>query len=255
MPTKKEKRIIDKVWANAGKAIDGYGLLENKDRILVGLSGGIDSFVLLDVLAERMKHLPVYYELEAVHVQMGDIPGQTDTDYIKAFCKERDVKLHIELARSGYKKDNQKNPCFPCSWNRRKAMFLKAGERKAYRVAFGHHMDDALETLFMNMVYHGEYSAFPPKLSMFNGEFDIIRPMMMTKERDIERYAEIKNIHAAEADCPYADNSKREEFKKFVGELSGKHKLAKTNLFNAMSNIYKDFLPPEFDNIEQREPE
>ena len=247
MPNKKEQRIIEKVRNNAGKAIDGYRLLENNDRLLVGLSGGIDSFVLLDVLAARLKHLPVHYKLEAIHVQMEDIPGQTDTNYIKAFCEERKIKLHTEYTNSGYKGHKQKSPCFFCSWNRRKAIFLKAGEIEANKVAFGHHMDDALETLLMNMTYHGEYSAFPPKLAMFNGKFDIIRPMMMTKARDIERYAKIRNIDAAEGNCTYADNSKREEFKKIVGQLSGKHKLAKTNLFNAMSNIYEDFLPPASD--------
>lgn len=221
------------------------------DSVLVALSGGIDSLVLLDVLSARLKYLPVSYRIEVVHVVVSDIGIKSNINYLNEFCTERNLKLHIQNIALNIE-DNSKSPCFYCSWNRRKALFLKANELKCNKVAFGHHMDDALETLFMNMIYHGEYCSMPPKLNMFKGEFDLIRPLITLSDNQIKRYANILDIKSAEGDCPYEKNNKREEFRELVKTLSKKHKLAKTNMFSAMSNIAFDYLPPVKDTSKTR---
>ena len=240
-----EQRLTQRVINRIGKAIGTYNLIRENDKILVAISGGKDSLVMLDVLATQLGFLNISYDLEAIHVQMEDIPGETDTDYIQEFCNARDVPLHFETARAGITQNAKKSPCFACAWNRRKQVFFKSKDLGCNKIAFGHHTDDALETLLMNMTYHGEYSSMPPRLSMFKGEFEIIRPAILTKAKEMERYTQIHNIREAEGNCPYGDTSKREEFREIIGKMSGMHKRAKENLFRAMSNIYQDYLPPE----------
>ena len=211
-------RYIENIRKKAGKAINEYQLIAANDSVMIALSGGRDSLVMLDILSARLKYLPVSYRLEAVHIVVEDMPIRAN--------------------------NSSKSPCFLCSWNKRKAIFEKAAERKCNKVAFGHHMDDALETLFMNMVYHGEYCSTPPRLSMFKGEFDLIRPMITLSDHQVKRYADILKIQEVEGNCPHEKNNKREEFRELVRELSRKHKLARNNMFKAMSNIAFDYLPP-----------
>ena len=105
-------------------------------------------------------------------------------------------------------------------------------------------MDDALETLFLNMTFNGSISSMPPKLSMFGGEFDIIRPLILLKERRVERYARIREFPVEKSQCPYGDTNDRADMKRLIGELSKMNRKAKNNLF-AMSNIHREYLPPE----------
>lgn len=233
----------EKLWKKVGRAIHAYHLLENNDRVLAGISGGTDSLVMLEVLASRMKYIPLRYQLEAIHVQMEDMPGRADQDYLKRFCDKLGIKLHLIAATTKGSGNKKKSLCFTCSWNRRKTVFQKASEGGFNKIAFAHHMDDVLETLFMNMTFHGEFSSIPPKMPMFEGRFELIRPMILTGNEEIDHYAETMDIQPVQAECPYEENNKRELFRDMVKQISSIHPLAKINLYNSMGNIFPDYLP------------
>jgi tRNA(Ile)-lysidine synthase TilS/MesJ len=241
---KKENDIyLKKIQNKVGKAINSYQLIQEGDNILVGLSGGVDSLVLLDIIYARLRHLPVRYDLQAIHVVMQDLPKHSNTEYLQQFCEYRNIPLHLETTTYQAAGKYLKFDCFPCSWNRRKVIFKKAGKLNCNKLAFGHHMDDTLETLLMNMVHHAEISAMPPKLNMQKGNFEIIRPLILCTEQEIKKYATILELQSAEGDCPYSDNSNREIFKEILAKINAIHAQAKINLFNSMDNIFDEYLP------------
>lgn len=237
-------QIKEKIIRKIGMANNAYNLIEKDDRILVALSGGVDSFVLLHTIHSRLKFLPIRYTIEAIHVQNTHIPDKTNTELLHNFCDTLKVPLHFEKTSIQPREGKQKNMCFPCSWNRRKKIFQKAQESGFNKVAMGHHMDDALETLLMNMVNHGEFSAIPPKLFMKKGQIEIIRPLILVNEQDIKTYARHFHIQNAEYECPYENENKRAKFKEIVQEMSQLNDQGKINLFNSMTNLFPEYLPP-----------
>jgi tRNA(Ile)-lysidine synthase TilS/MesJ len=104
-------------------------------------------------------------------------------------------------------------------------------------------MDDALETLLMNMTFHGEMSSMPPKMPMFDGRFELIRPMILCSDEEIKTYASQRNLQPMQGECPFEDKSKREKFREIIKEVSDMHHLAKINLFNSMGRINHAYLP------------
>jgi len=226
-----------------GRAIHAYSQIEQDDRVLAGISGGLDSLVMLKMLATRMKFIPIRYQLEAIHVHMEEMPELTDLNRLNAFCNQLGIRLHLLKASTERTGGQEKSTCFRCSWNRRKAIFQKASEEGFNKIALAHHMDDALETLMMNMTFHGEMSSIPPKMPMFDGRFELIRPMILSSDEEIKAYAHHQNLQPMQGECPFEDKSKRQKFREIIKEVSEMHRLAKINLFNSMGNIYPDYLP------------
>ena len=242
---KEAKKAKDRVIRRIGKANQSYSLVNEDDIILVALSGGIDSFVLLDALSSRLKYLPVKYTLHAIHVEIEDIQVEKNVDAIQAFCNKLAVPLHIEQTRIEKNVEKEKFQCFPCSWNRRKRIFQKAERLGCNKVAFGHHMDDSLETLMMNMVHHAEISSIPPKVDMVKSNLQLIRPLILLTAEEIKQYAQTHNIQSMEKDCPFEDDSQRKRFGEILDTIGSMHDLAKINMFNSMNKIISDHLPPE----------
>jgi len=246
MKTNKEiKNSQNRVFRKIGQANESYNLINENDKIMVAVSGGVDSFVLLETLASRLKHLPIKYTIHAIHVVIENLPIQTDTESITEKCEILGIPLHIEKTSISKEENKKTSTCFPCSWNRRKIVFKKAKELGFNKVALGHHLDDALETLMMNTVHHAEISAIPPKLLMVKGNIEIIRPLILLTEEEVKAYAEIKNITSAEEPCPFEEESKRKTFKEIIKKIGSMHKEAKINMFNSMTNIIPEYLPPK----------
>lgn len=218
-------------------------LLESGDRIMVGLSGGKDSLILLESLAERCRQLPFIIELVACHVMIGNIGYKVDTGFLESFCKAAGVPFYLEQMNIELDETGEKKPCFLCSWNRRKVMFRLTKELKCNKLAFGHHMDDALETLFMNMVYHGSLSSMPFKFDMFDGRLQVIRPLLELTNKELEGYALKRNWPKEIKVCPYDNETGRSVMKNFVEEISKLHKNARKNMFRSMNNPYPEYLP------------
>ncbi len=236
-------KYVDRIRKKAGKAIEKYTLISEGDRVLVAISGGKDSLALLDILSNRRKIIPFNFQLDVAHVYIKDNPEFTDIQYLKNYCDKTGVTLHLKALDTTPEPRNGKSRCFVCSWHRRKEIFKTANELQSTRVALGHHLDDILETMLMNMTIHGEFSTMPPDLFIEKGSFSIIRPLTLITEQEIRNYCSCLGITPVEGICPYEDTNKREEFKKIVSQLSKLNKMAKVNLFKSMSNINTKHLP------------
>ncbi len=226
-----------------GKAIHRYGMIRDGDRILVGVSGGKDSLTLLTLLSERAKRVPVHYELLAVHVDLGfDSSG---ADMLKEFFEAKKIAYHIEptrIAELANGPDNRENPCFLCSWERRKRVFSLAQRFGCNKVAFGHHKDDIIETLLLNIFYSAEISTMLPVQSLFNGKMTLIRPLALLEERKVERFAKEMGLPYFPCGCPASGRSKRRKVKELISGLEKENRKVKGNIFRSLSNIKLDYL-------------
>jgi tRNA 2-thiocytidine biosynthesis protein TtcA len=232
---------IDYILKKAGKAIYNYQLLEPNDKILVALSGGKDSFALLDILSKKRKSLPFNFELHAVHVRMENVPYRIDEKFYSELCGSKGIAFSILSSEVDFQED--KNHCYNCSRKRRKELFLFAQANGFNKIAFGHVLEDVLESLLMNMVYHAEISTLPPKLYMKKENLTFIRPLYFVEEKETQEYAETIGFKSAVAGCPYEVQNTRADVKQLLNKLSETHKDAKINLLNSMENIIEDYLP------------
>jgi tRNA 2-thiocytidine biosynthesis protein TtcA len=229
---------------NVGKALHRYNMISDGDRILVGLSGGKDSFILMWILSERLKRIPINYELYSVHVDLGFYGGFSKS--LAEYYRQIGFEVRVELTDYGvlaHSSENRENPCFLCSRLRRKRLFEVADELGCNKIALGHNKDDIIETLFMNIFYAGEISSMLPSQSFFQGKFSVIRPLAFVDEDIIERFAREKAYPVFENPCPTTKTSKRNEIKKMLKELNRKNKKVKGNIFRAMHHVKIDYLP------------
>ena len=224
-----------------GKAIADYNLIEDKDRILIAVSGGKDSLSLLRLLNERRKWAPVDYKLIAVHVE-SDYKGGCNASKIelKKIFEKEGVEYHFEKIKLLEAK--RKVNCFWCSWNRRKALFTLADKLGCKKVALGHHMDDIVETLLLNMFYHGEFAAMNPRQELFKGKIVIIRPLCYVEEKYLKRFAKECGFKAQVSTCPNAEISKRRVMKLFIKEIEEGCSYAKTNVFRSVSRVKEEYI-------------
>lgn len=224
-----------------GRAIADYNLIEDGDRILVAVSGGKDSLTLLKLLNERKKWAPVSYELIAMHVETDfRCGGCVHTKVLKKFFEDIGVKYHF--AKIKVLDKDKKTTCFWCSWNRRKALFLAADKFKCNKVALGHHRDDIIETLLLNMFYHGEFAAMNPRQELFGGKLTIIRPLCHVEEENTRRFAKESAFPSQMCRCPNSEASKRRMMKNFIAKVKRDCKHVKTNVFRSISRVKAEYI-------------
>jgi len=240
---KKEDGIfVKKILKKTGRAINMYNLVEENDRVLVAISGGKDSLSLLKLLADRLRHIPIVYKIFAIHVNITNLSYQADFSYLENFCDLLNVELKIiEKPLTVFEKGE--SPCYNCSKSRRKNIFDFAKEIGCNKIAFGHHRDDVIETLFMNMSLQGSFSSMPPSLSIFDGAIKIIRPLYLLTNKELVRYADIMNFKPMKSICEYEDLSSREKVKKIISSFDEIYPDASRNIFKSMSNIQEEYLP------------
>jgi len=241
--TKYQRRHIEYVKNKVAKAITDYKMIEVGDKVLVAVSGGKDSLVMLETLSAFKHYDIVDYELEALHINVTDVPYQVDTEFLDDYCKNLGIKLNIEQVEAGIENRGKKGHCFVCSWHRRKTLFTFAKENGFQKLALGHHLDDAVETLMINMAYHGNISSIPGKLSMFDGVLNIIRPLILLTNKDTREFANIMKYPSHKKPCPYEDITKRTTARELIKQLESIHPKARFNLFNSMGNIDEEYLP------------
>lgn len=224
-----------------GRAIADYKLIEDKDRILVAVSGGKDSLALLTLLNERKKWAPVKYDLVAMHVETDyHCAGCVHTKTLKKFFEDREIEHRFEKIKIVDKKRGVS--CFWCSWNRRKALFLAADKLGCNKIAFGHHRDDIVETLLLNVLYHGEFAGMNPRQELFGGKIIIVRPLCYVDEDALRKFAKESKFPSQMCKCPNSKVSKRRVVKDFLNEVEKDCKHVKTNVFRSMARVKKDYL-------------
>lgn len=224
-----------------GRAIADYDMIKDGDRILVAVSGGKDSLALFKILSQRRSFVPIQYDLLAIYVDLG-YPCIRE-GALKEFLKKQGATLHIakkKILKKG--KSSTKISCFWCSWNRRKVLFNAAQKYQCNRIALGHHKDDIVQTILMNLLFEGEISAMAPNQEMFKGKISIIRPLAYVEEKEIEELARLWDLPVSECVCPNSETSKRTEVKEFLNELQEICPGVKTNVFRSLQRIKKDYL-------------
>ena len=226
-----------------GKAIHDYDMIQDDDRILIGISGGADSLALAWMLAERRRRIRVHYELKAAHIDPG-FGGQAG-DILKPFCDRLEILLQTEVTDYGilsHSTVNRENPCFLCARLRRKRLFEIADGLGCNKLALGHNKDDVIETLFLNMCYSGEISTMRPAQVLFDGRFTVIRPLAYAEASLVRRFARGYHLPVVENPCPSASRSRRAEVKSLLGELFRRNRKIKGNIFRSMRHVKPEYL-------------
>ncbi|MBN1499720.1 MAG: tRNA 2-thiocytidine(32) synthetase TtcA [Spirochaetes bacterium] len=235
-------RFFRKINKIIGQTIYDYHLIETGDKILIGLSGGKDSLTLADILAEKRKHLPVKFTLHACYVEMGSLGHKIDSEILKDFCEKRDITFIHKKVSPDFNLEPEKDKCFICSWHRRKTLFNTAREIEAKKLALGHHMDDIIETFLINFSFQGNISTMPVKLSLFDEDLFIIRPLAGVKEESIIKYAELKNMTIQKENCTYGATQSRQSMKPIIEDFIKLNPMFKESVFKALHNIKSDYL-------------
>lgn len=217
------------------RAVDDYNLIEEGDRIAVGISGGKDSLALLSALSEMRRFYPKKYEVVAITVDMG-FEGM-DYSPIADFCKAKNVEYIIEkteIAKIIFDVRKEPNPCSLCAKMRRGSLHAAAQAAGCNKVALGHHYDDAVETFMMNLFFEGRLGCFSPKSYLSNRKITLIRPMLYAMEKDVVYFARRQDLPVVESKCPEDHATERENMKKLLSELEKTNKGVKHRIFNAM---------------------
>ena len=232
----------EEIRSLTGKAIRRYGMIEDGDRILVGVSGGKDSLTLLNLLHERRKRVSVHYDVIPVYINLGFDSEQEGV--LEKFFEERDLTYHIEqtdIGKKAHSAENRENPCFLCSWERRKRIFHLAHRLNCNKIALGHHKDDIIETLLLNIFYSAEISTMLPVQKLFKGKITLIRPLALIEEKKIERFAREKGLPVGSTCCPSFRRTKRNEMKELLETLEKGNRKVKGNIFRSLSNVKLDY--------------
>jgi tRNA(Ile)-lysidine synthase TilS/MesJ len=251
-------RLEQRITRRFHKACATYGLIADGDHVLVGLSGGKDSLALVELLGRRARvHVPKF-RVSAVHVRVRERDYQSDTSYLEQFCREAGVELHIidtsiesrdteERAETARRRKLADNPCFLCSWYRRKAMFDLAQQLGCNKIALGHHRDDLEETFLMNLIFQGAVATIPPRLQMERMPLEMIRPLCLVSEADLAEYARMRGYRRQPKLCPLEHVSSRTKVKGLLAQLEQLNPEVRDTLWSAMENIKWDYLPHPID--------
>ncbi|MBI5777685.1 MAG: tRNA 2-thiocytidine(32) synthetase TtcA [Nitrospirae bacterium] len=229
----------------AGQAIADYSMIEDGDKVMVCLSGGKDSYGLLDVLLALRRRAPIRFDLVAVNLDQKQpgFPAGVLPDYLTRLG----LPFHIET-RDTYSIVKRLIPegrttCSLCSRLRRGHLYRVASELGATKIALGHHRDDILETLFLNLFYTGKLKAMPPKLRSKDGRHLVIRPLAYIKEEDLARYAELREFPIIPCDlCGSQENLKRKEVKAMLRDWEQRMPGCTDSIFAALANVAPSLL-------------
>jgi tRNA(Ile)-lysidine synthase TilS/MesJ len=220
------------------KAMQKYRMLEAGDRIAVGLSGGKDSSTLFYILTLLQKQLPFEFELVPITLTLGF--DNMDVSSLENYIKGLGSRLHVKATQIGkivFDVRKEKNPCSLCANLRRGALYNTAKSLGCNKAALGHHLDDAIETLLMNLVFNGRLGVFLPKSYLDRRDITVIRPMIFLEEKTIENIVRARGIPVIENTCPANKNTKREEMKELVGELKLRYPDIRYKILHAIQNI------------------
>ncbi|AEY68110.1 tRNA 2-thiocytidine(32) synthetase TtcA [Clostridium sp. BNL1100] len=232
---------IQRILGQVRRAVQDYNMIEDGDRIAVGVSGGKDSMTLLTALRQLQNFYPKKFELEAISLTMGI--GNADFTPVVEYCKQIGVNYTIEETLIGkiiFEVRNEKNPCSMCANLRRGALHNKAKMLGCNKVALGHHRDDAVETLLLSTFYEGRIHTFSPVTYLDRKDLFLIRPLIYTEEKQIKSVVKSESFPIVKSPCHVDGKTKRQYIKDLILELQKDNREIKSNLFGAIKRAEID---------------
>lgn len=226
---------LQKLLSYVRKAVDDYQMIAEGDKIAVGVSGGKDSICLLLALKHLQRFYPKHFELEAITVSLG-LSGATYDD-IQAFCDEIGVPytvVNTDIGQIIFEERKEKNPCSLCAKMRKGALNTKAEELGCNKIALGHNKDDVVETFFMSLFYEGRINCFAPVSYLDRSKLYSIRPLMYVPEWECRSFVNQNNIQIVKNPCLADGNTKRQETKELLAELSKDYDNLQEKVFGAI---------------------
>jgi len=249
-----ESRIAKKVT----RAITDHNLVENGDRIMVGLSGGKDSWALIQILDVLRRRAPIDFSIVAVNIDSG-YEGY-EHHKLTETCAARGWELHVEHTQIGETiediLDSTDTPCSLCARLRRGALYRLATSVGATKIALGHHADDFIETLLLNIFFQGSIKAMPARLVSDNGEHVVIRPLAYVLESEARAYAKESDLPIIGCCCPACGDLslQRQRMKRLVAQLEVEHPNVRNSIMKALGNVAMRHLPVKPGPGERSEP-
>lgn len=226
---------LQQLYSYTRKAIDDYKLIEDGDRIAVGISGGKDSLALLYALSGLRRFYPKKFDLIAVTVDLG-YEG-FDLTPIQLLCDELDVPYHIvhtEIRKIIFEDRQETSPCSLCAKMRKGALNNAIKELGCNKVAYAHHMDDVIETTFLSMIFEGRFYSFSPQTYLDDTALTVIRPMIYVSEAEVKGFQNKYQLPIVKNPCPMDGNTKREYVKSLIRQMNLDHPGVKNRLFHAI---------------------
>ena len=217
-------------------------MLAHGDSVLVAVSGGVDSLVLAWLLHMWLRKAPISYGLRVVHIDMefwgGD--GLNPVEGIRGQLRGFNIPLQVHSAKPP--EEGAGRSCFHCARQRRHQLFDLAREYGCNKIAFGHHKDDLIETLFLNMLYGGNLSTMVPRQDLFSGRLALIRPLAYVEKHEVRRIALELGFTAVANGCPLAGDTRREYVRELLQKMYDQNPGVKASIFAAMANVRKGYL-------------
>ena len=228
---------LQKLLSLTRQAIDEYGMIQENDKIAVGISGGKDSLTLLYALSCLRKFYPHKFDIVAVTVDLGF--DNLNLDGIRKFCKERDVEYHViktQIAEVVFHIREESNPCSLCAKMRKGALNDAVKELGCNKVAYAHHQDDVIETMLMSLIYEGRFHTFSPYTHWDKTGLSLIRPFIYIRECDIIGFQNKYLLPVAKNPCPADRNTKRQYIKSMLANINRDNPGVKERLFHSIIN-------------------
>ena len=233
---------LQKLFSYTRQAINDFQMIQDGDKIAIGVSGGKDSLALLYALTGLQKFIPEKIQLVAVTVDLGF--GEFQTESVKELCKKLEIEYHVvktQIADVLKAKIKEGSFCSLCAKMRKGALNNFAKELGCNKIAYAHHKDDFIETMLLSLLYEGQFFSFPPIKYFEEVDITVIRPLIYILEKDIIGFQNKMNLQSVKNPCPFDKNTKRESVKKLLHQIQKENHQAKEKMFNAImkGEIYK----------------
>lgn len=226
-----------KLYSYVRRAVDDYSMIQDGDKIAVGISGGKDSLTLLYALSGLKRFYPNHFDIVALTVDLGF--GIQDFSKIMEYCEQLNVEYHVirtEIADIVFEKRMESNPCSLCAKMRKGSLNDVAKSLHCNKIAYAHHRDDMIETMLMSLIYEARFHCFNPVTYLDRMDLTVIRPMMYIPEMDVIGFTNKYKLPIAKNPCPVDGHTKREYIKNLVRQLNKENPGCKDRLFTALLN-------------------
>ncbi|MGN0203168.1 MAG: ATP-binding protein, partial [Coprococcus sp.] len=228
---------LQKLYSYTRQAVDAYQMIDDGDKIAIGVSGGKDSLTLLYALKGLQRFYPKRFDIEAITVDLGF--GNFDLQAIHQLCRDLDIPYTVITTEIGpivFEHRHEKHPCALCAKMRKGALCGKALELGCNKIAYGHHRDDLVETMLMSLIYEGHFYAFPPVTHLEKTGLTVIRPLMYIRESEIIGFSNKQKLPVAKSPCPANGHTRREYAKNLMHQINRENPGAIDRMFTAIVN-------------------